>query len=48
MIKDNERGRNQTTMNEKGGACTSSAESCIPLYASILLFKKKQNKICKV
>jgi len=48
MIKNNERGRNQTTMSEKGGTCSSSAENCIHLYASILLFKKKQNKICKV
>jgi hypothetical protein len=41
-------GQSQTTMSEKGGACSSSAESRIPLYASILRFKKKQNKICKV
>jgi hypothetical protein len=48
MIKNNERGRNQNPMNEKGGACSSPAKqkysfsSC--MRQSPLLIKK-QNKI---
>jgi hypothetical protein len=47
MIKNNERGMNQTTMNEKGGACSYPAGKFIlsPVLFRPPLFIKNETRI---